>query len=358
MLLVKNLLADHEEMLALLREQLTAARGGDRDETLDAFLLAAGANQIVEDHLHRDVFGLGKARSLLPPSAAVLVRALEAAAFACRSLAPRERHVRAHQQDLERLVDRLADVVAGGAGDMPEPLPPSRVPAELAHGVVRLPNCFRSFDQHPEDCRRLAELFAARGVDIGRPLLVLGLRTSGSYLAPLTASFLRGLGYQRVETMTFRPGRKWLGSERRRLRRHARSGGAVLLVDDPPRTGSQLRRAADELVKLGVRADSIVLLVATLGPGRTEPLLGLDLVELPWDGWSIHERLSATAVAERLAQLRGRPPERIELLELRTDEAAAERSHASAIFELDGGETLLVRGVGLGYLGRQALAVA
>ena len=76
MLLVRNLLADYTEVLALLRGQLDAARDGDPDEVLDAFLLAAGANQIVEDHLHRDVLGLGKVSSLLPsgPAAAANAR--------------------------------------------------------------------------------------------------------------------------------------------------------------------------------------------------------------------------------------------------------------------------------------------
>ena len=52
----------------------------------------------------------------------------------------------------------------------------------------RLPNCFLAFDQAPEDCRRLVELFAERRAERSVPLLVLGLRTSGSYLAPATIS--------------------------------------------------------------------------------------------------------------------------------------------------------------------------
>src|SRR5438105_11282854 len=227
MLLVRNLLSDYSELVTLLRAQLAAAHGGDPEEVLDAFLLAAGANQIAEDRLHRDVLGLGKTSSVLPWRVGTAARALHAAGVALRP----ERRLRRHQQELAELTGRLADAVAGG------PLPPlsvpelRRVPRGLARDVVRLPNCFRSFDQHPDDCRRPSALYARRGERPDRPLLVLGLRTSGSYLAPLTASYLRAAGFEHVETMTFRPGQRWLGAERRRLRRFGRSGRAVRLID-------------------------------------------------------------------------------------------------------------------------------
>jgi hypothetical protein len=259
-----------------------------------------------------------------------------------------------HQRRLDHLVDGLADAVAGGTVEPLAVPEPGRVPQELARSVVRLPNCFRSFDQHPDDCRTLAELYAARDDSRTRPLLVLGLRTSGSYLAPLTASFLRAAGFESVETMTFRPGRRWLRHELRRLRGVRRSDGVVLLIDDPPRTGGQLRRAADELAAQGL---PVVLLVPTLAPGLPEPLAGFDVVELPWERWSVHDRLAPEAVGPTLTELLGRRPHDLEQLETRVHQAAAERSHASALYGFDGGGRLLVRGVGLGYLGRHVLAL-
>lgn len=331
MLVVRNLLSDYSELVALLRGQLEAARDGDAEDVLDAFLLAAGANQVVEDYLHRDLLGLGKAAEVLPSPLGGVARGAHAACAALRL----ERRIRRHQRELAELTDRLADAVTGSQAP-PLAVPElRRVPHGLAREVVRLPNCFRSFDQHPDDCRRLAELYAARGAQADRPLLVLGLRTSGSYLAPLTASFLRAAGFEQVETMTFRPGRRWLGAERRRLRGFGRAGGTVLLIDDPPRTGVQMRRAADELASLGL--ESVVLLVPTLAPGLPEPLAGLDVVQLPWEDWSIHGRLPHVEV----------PVER----------EAAERSHASAVARV-GDEHVLARGVGLGYFGRHVLAIA
>src|SRR5262249_44926445 len=83
-------------------------------------------------------------------------------------------------------------------------------PALLLNEVLRLPSCFRSFDQQPADLERLIERFAQRWPDRARPAIVIGLRTSGSYLAPLCAAFLRASGFEKVQTLTVRPGRKLL----------------------------------------------------------------------------------------------------------------------------------------------------
>jgi len=53
-----DLLLDLNEISALLAEELAGDDFGQssrKEHVLDAFLLAAGMNQIVEDYLHRDV---------------------------------------------------------------------------------------------------------------------------------------------------------------------------------------------------------------------------------------------------------------------------------------------------------------
>ena len=52
-----------------------------------------------------------------------------------------------------------------------------------------------------------------------------GIRTSGSYLAPLYAAFLQAHAYRDVAVLTLRPGRGWLAPERAILRDAVRSGG-------------------------------------------------------------------------------------------------------------------------------------
>src|SRR5207247_1857926 len=97
-------------------------------------------------------------------------------------------------EDALPALDLLVDLPAGGtappalAARGAELLAPlDDAPAVLRRTVVRIPQCFRSFDLGAEDMRRLATAFAARRADRSRPLLVVGLRTAGSYLAPLAA---------------------------------------------------------------------------------------------------------------------------------------------------------------------------
>jgi hydroxymethylpyrimidine pyrophosphatase-like HAD family hydrolase/hypoxanthine phosphoribosyltransferase len=375
-LLVANLLLDFGETIALLRDQIEAGATNRSDETelvQDAFLLSAGAGQILDDYLHRDFLALGKLEELAAAHGkrrlASLFRRLLRVALAARSAGPRTRALIGHQRTLAELVEQLAGSVTRGEARLSESalrparlLSAARAPRSLQRSVLRLPNCYRSFDQHPDDCRRLAELFAEREGDRARPLLVLGLRTSGSYLAPLTASHLRQLGFAQVGTLTLRPGQVWSRRERARPRATAARGGAVLLVDDPPQTGHHLRLAIEEVRALGVPADSIVLLQQALPAGLPASLQDLDLIQLPWESWSIHERLGAEAVRAAMVELGYDEIAELECVQ-RGD---AGRGHVSAVFRMRtsarsarlSGELLYVRGVGLGYLGRQVLAVA
>jgi hypothetical protein len=179
----------------------------------------------------------------------------------------------------------------------------------------RLPNCFRSFDQKPEDCAHLVERFIQRFPERTRSVLVVGVRTSGSYLAPLVVAYLRSAGYTAVDWLTYRPGQH---PPRRRLR----AAEVVLVVDDPPRTGGVLARTAREL------AVPVILLVPLFEDEPPEVLRGLDVVALPFREWAIHRLLPGAEA----------PP----------------RGHVRA--RLDDGT--YARGVGLGYFGRQVAAVA
>ena len=74
------------------------------------------------------------------------------------------------------------------------------------------------------------------------PVCVVGVRTSGSYLAPLLAGSLRLRG-RPAEVSTLRPGQRWTRAEARRLRGAASAGATAVLVDDPPRSWSSVARA-------------------------------------------------------------------------------------------------------------------
>jgi hydroxymethylpyrimidine pyrophosphatase-like HAD family hydrolase len=206
-----------------------------------------------------------------------------------------------------------------------------------------------------------------RWPDRNRPVLVLGIRTSGSYLAPLAASCLRIAGQRGVKWMTMRPGRRWLPYERTMLQLALDEGALVLILDDPPNTGSTLKAAAQSMSAFGFPRESIAVLMQAY----PSTVLGswvdrYPTVRLHWDRWHVQDLLQPEAIKASLTRLLG-------------GEAAVEwvrphpahlrhggRGHVAALFDvelkIDGGESerrlVYVKGVGLGYLGAHALAVS
>jgi len=346
-----NVLLDFSELGALLREQL-----GRLDEPLDAFLLAAGMSQVLEDHIHRDVMHLTKVsdrlRALGFRRSAAAVTAGRDGAVRLRVVRPGERSLRRRARLHADLLDVLAERVLRG-GDAPEPRPVELgpLPRSLRRTVQRLPNCFAGFDQRPEDCRELAHRLAAARPDRGARIVVLGLRTSGSYLAPLLAASLRAEGYTDVRTLTARPGARLHGSERRAL-----LGRLVVVVDDPPRTGSVLARTVGALEAIGVPRAEVVLAVPLLGT-LPDALAGYEAVVLPWESWAVHEQIGDEAARRTLSALLSVPVTSLRRREL----VRPERGHARVHFEVNVGgarREIVAEGVGLGYFGGPAAAAA
>jgi hydroxymethylpyrimidine pyrophosphatase-like HAD family hydrolase len=364
-LLTTNLLNELETLADLLGDRLAAG------DALDAFLLAAGMQQVVEDHLHPDPLLLDRAaarlRRRLPAPwgrlGGMAAHAAAAAAWQGLSRSPGTRATAAWLGDLDAVVQRLADaVVAGsaphvpvGGGELLSRLP--GLPTAARRAVISLPSCFRSFDQSLEDVEALAAAFAGRWPDRRRPLLVVGIRSSGSYLAPLTAACLRRRGHQDVQAATLRPARRWRAGEARRFALTARSGALALLVDDPPRTWGAVERAARDLGRLGFGPEQVVLVLGTFPAAGRPPaaLAAHPAVLLPFATWSIGARLQPEAVRETLAGWL--PVTAVRPLAW----PSGDRGHAAAVYEVECGPELRLvraRGVGLGYLGRHALAVA
>src|SRR6185437_3859012 len=118
------------------------------------------------------------------------------------------------------------------------------------------------------------------------------IRTSGSYLAPLYAGFLRAQGYKQVQALTLRPGQVWLPGERNRLLKHVQSEGKVLLVDDPPNSGESLEHIAQVIEQMGVARQSIHPVIPIFGSLADLPsrLQSYDAIYLLWEEWAIHRQ--------------------------------------------------------------------
>jgi hypothetical protein len=373
-----NLLNDLSQLSDLLTEEVRECRW------LDAFLLAAGIVQVLEDDLHEPPLMLRKIVRRLRSGggggtlAATPLSWADGALWAPLATA-RERSALGRCRDEgARLVSALAPAVAragppqGGAGaarNATERL--SRLiealPRAERRGLVRIPACFNGLDLSPRDVVRLAREAVAGEPDPRRPVLAIGIRTSGSYLAPLAAATLRAAG-RPAGWMTMRPGQGWLAGERRRLRQARRAGWLVLLLDDPPRTWRSIREALEDLRVGGLDPRAVTLTLPTLISTMPPPadLVDHPAVLLPWERWEVRQRLRPASIERNLAELLGGRARAVAVARRPFAPQATGRGHASGLYQvsitwMDGlVETcpVLAQGVGIGYFGAHSAEVA
>jgi hypothetical protein len=358
---------------------------------LDASLLAAGCSQVVEDHIHRSEGILDRVSVHLtgdagePGAASRLIGAAASAVRVGHRARPQIAPLLAKRDALNELaVDLSAAASPAAPGDRAVAGLPDRVrallgprtawPSGLAGRCLRLPSSFRSFDQHPADIRTLAGLVAERLPDRDHPMLVVGIRTSGSYLAPIVVAELRRLGYVHAELITMRAQERLDRSQVAAVER-VRSGTA-LLIDDPPVSGGTVRDCIRPLVEAGLSHDRIALLLALPDGWELAPFLDRYVqITLPGSAWHLTGRFEPGALATAASHLLAARGERLEgRLEPvsdpvgpapggapRTPREHRRAAHAVAVVGTDGAvrrQVLIAQGVGIGLFGRHDLAIA
>jgi len=227
-----------------------------------------------------------------------------------RSLAPARRWREHWQASLDEF---LASVVAGEAFDpasfaetdsrlaMLLQLP---LPADLEAEHIGVPSPFRRLDLTHFDVLALGRHFVERFPDRSQAILLLGLRTSGSYFAPILRAFLKAEGYEIVSSLTVQPDKGSGCWERKELRRCAQRGHMALILDDPPHTGGTILRALEMARRVGFAQDKIRVLVPT-HPARRNWSKSLPddlVVSLEPDQWHKRRLLDPAVVESRLAE--------------------------------------------------------
>ena len=180
----------------------------------------------------------------------------------------------------------------------------SPLPAELLSKRLGIPSPFGHLDLTPNDVLRLGDCFVQRFPDRAQPILLVGLRTSGSYFAPLLRALLETKGYRGVGLLTLEPVKGAGRREERTLKQFAARGYWALIVDDPPDSSATLLAASDIIHRAGFVPNSVKFLAPThpARPNWFRTLPEESVITLPPEQWQKRELLNPKVVEFRLAE--------------------------------------------------------
>lgn len=310
-----------EVIIHLGQEMSSSAGAGDdwrRAEALtNVFLLSCAVSDTVDDYLLGPRYDFSQAVGVFGPSrliAAPINAAFRLAAGIRNSLLQK---LCLWRDGWETAVGEFMRMFAAGAppdNNAPNPwraslLPQlgNLLPADLLAIRPRIPAAFRSQDLTHFDAFELGRKFVDACPDHDRPILVAGLRTAGSYFAPLLGGYLQATGYDDVATVTLRPKRGLGARERALLARAAKRRARAVLIDEPVYSAGTLAEGLAFLEGAGFpAADTVALFPVhpnrrnwTTGVGNLV-LSGIRVLTLKPEEWHKQALLDDGAAARRL----------------------------------------------------------
>jgi hydroxymethylpyrimidine pyrophosphatase-like HAD family hydrolase len=390
-----NAFPTFREVVEHLRQELNRlgelGEGWQRSEVMtNVFLLSCAIADTVDDYMLGVRFDFSKATALIP-GIGPGVRTAEALLKAVQRVREwRLNRVRAWRGAWDASVEEFLKVFA--ADNVPEPdalsrartrltsLLPTDLPAEVQGRCPGFLHAFRTLDLTHFDILTLGRRFIAAFPKRDRPVLVVGLRTAGSYFAPLLRAMLAVEGYSHLESVTIRPKKGLSRWERETLARSARKESLAVIVDEPPGTGATVAGAVGLLLKTGFAASDVVALLP-IHPTRREwargqeslPLSGIRILTIEPEQWHKQKLLEPEAIEARVAeyfahrnytraQVQASPA--VEQLNLSLQRHSEEKFHnrLKRIYEVrleDGGgraerRYVLAKSVGWGWMGYHA----
>jgi hypothetical protein len=401
-----------EEVVLRLREELRKAdeEGADwqrSENRINVFLLACALSDTVDDYLLGVHFDFSRAMSVVPEikPAVRLIQLLLRIWRKARGL--RVRRLRHWRELWGAAVEEYLEFALTSSRATGETACPSTEDEQVGQAVhesgvrlaslldvdfppdlrlqrPRVPGGFRKKDLTHHDILALGRKFVDKFPDRARPLAVVGLRTAGSYFAPVMTSYLRSQGYTDARVVTLRPKRGIAPWENECLVDCRRRSGLALLIDEPIDTGESMTKAMDLLRGAGLAASDVVVMIP-VHPARrdlTETGESLSISEtqvlrLEPEEWHKWKLMQAETAAIRVLDYFGERGHRAARV---VSSPAAERFNASLLQQSeenfgsrlkrvyavhlgdDAGSTevryVLAESVGWGWLGYQAFIAA
>ena len=180
----------------------------------------------------------------------------------------------------------------------------SPLPLDLQSELLGTPTPFNRLDLTQNDCLALGELFVRQFPDRDRPIVLVGLRTSGSYFAPLLRAFFEAEGYGSVALLTIEPNKGVSRQEKKELEGFAARGYLALIVDDPPDTSRTVLAALDIASRVGFARGRVKFVAPThpAKPAWFKMLAEDSVITLKPEQWHKRQLLSPKVVETRLTE--------------------------------------------------------
>ncbi|HTR81298.1 MAG TPA: HAD hydrolase family protein [Bacteroidota bacterium] len=256
------------------------------------------------------------------------------------------------------------------------------IPRQILRNRMKLNEGFRCQDLTHFDVFLLMEKLLAAGIEPNSPVGVLGLRSAGSYFAPLAASYLSLSAPQPVSWLTIRPKDGLDRRERAALQRWQAASSQVFVVDDYPNSGESLKLTFDALRSQGIRPEKITFLVPRhpmetgwLDRIRTQTgvkiivleqneLYKRRLLDIPFQENILREYFGKTDT-DNFAIVKNPETEMINA-KLRSHEGESFQARMKYVYDVhrrrpdgeDVGSRILLKSVGWGWLGYHAYIIA
>ena len=312
------------EAIGRLREEISSLEGAQerwqiKEALVNVFLLSCAVADAVDDHLAGEGYDFSRVAAVVPvlrPLASAVERVL---AVAGRRRARRLAGLQAWRCAWDAALQRFlqAWMAAGEHGAAAPAVGPAELaallgremPAELGARRTKVPAAFRTQDLTHHDVVEMAARFATAFPDRRRAILVVGLRTAGSYFAPLVRASLARGGYGDVTAVTLRPKKGIAPREQAAIARCGARGGLAIVVDEPAFTGNTLTRTVDGLRRAGVAGGDIVILMPVHPTWRDWnrgyeclPLASTAAVTLEPEAWHKRRRLEMESVGPQVEE--------------------------------------------------------
>jgi hydroxymethylpyrimidine pyrophosphatase-like HAD family hydrolase len=269
-----NPLLSVQEGINHLREELrrldSCSIGWQRDEVItNVFLLGGMVAAAADDYIAGTRYGFSKLARVLPILSPALAMAAKLQEIRGRLRALRLRELHQWRQKWQTaLVEclltlpgiRSVEEISGRPGAKLSYLLPPPFTEELMRQRPRIPGAFRSKDLTHYDIIRLGEKFEAEFPDRKRPLLVIGLRTAGSFFAIVLCTYLKARGFENIRWVTLRSKKGIAHWEAQALALGKEGGALALVIDEHPNTGVTLAKTADLLGSSGFDDVDVVYL--------------------------------------------------------------------------------------------------